>query len=243
MSQQESFTLEVGNSHVQGMLTPPTDQEAQRFATVLICRGLHTFDDETAALLNDIAAALHAAGIATVDYEARSAKMILEDFHAYTADDNLLDAITVFGWLQARAEVDSSAVGVLGYDVGGITAACLSGRADHINRLALLAPGGPAKNGHRATPADIPEGYLESIAQMNPLEALLRYDRPTMVMHGAADRDIDPDTSVQYQRALESAGRHVAHLQVALADHTFSWSESRLACVDQLERFFAGMKH
>ena len=32
-------------------------------------------------------------------------------------------------------------------------------------------------------------------------------------------------------------------LQVALADHTFSWSESRLACVDQLERFFAGMKH
>ena len=241
MSQQESFTVEVGGGHIEGTLALPEGADARRFPTVLICRGLHTFDDETAELLHEAAEAFRESGLATVDYEARSAKMILDDFHAYTASDNLDDAIAVLDWMLGRSSVDAGAIGLLGYNIGGITAACLAGRTDRITRLALLSPGGAERSDDDAAPA-VPEGYLDSLTDLKPLESLMRQECPTMVMHGAADRDIDPDASFEYRRAFETAGRPIDHLQVALADHTFSWSEARLACIEQLCRFFAEMK-
>lgn len=242
MTRKETFHLDVGDGAVEGVLRMPESASHRRFPTVLICRGLHTFEDDTAELLTDAAETFRDSGLATADFEARSVRMILDDFHAYTASDNLEDTLAVFDWLTRHDAVDRNAIGVLGYNLGGITAACLAGRTDRIRCLALLSPGGADRAEDSEGRVDLPEGYLESVQKLTPMEGLLQHERPTLIVHGAADRDVDPVASFAYRTSLERAGRPVEHLQVALADHTFSWSEARLACVEQLDRFFSGMK-
>lgn len=247
MTQLDPFELEVDGGIVSGTLATPDAPGASVHPAVLICRGLHTFDNETAALFRDLGATLVDAGVAVVEFEPRSAKMILEDFHAYTAPQNIDDAAAVLDWLRVCDRVDPLAIGVLGYDLGAVTAACLGRRSEQIAAIALLAPAGPgaASTADDAEPLygpdEMPAGYAASLQTLDPFQDAAFHDRPTLIVSAAADREMPAETALAYRSALELANRPVEHVQVALADHLFSTEDARAACLDRIERFFVGI--
>ncbi|MHC4948354.1 MAG: alpha/beta hydrolase family protein [Planctomycetota bacterium] len=240
---RETFEVEVDGGAVRATYAPPADG-GKRHGAVLVCRGLGPFDDDaTADLLDAIGVALRDAGVATAEFESRSATMIMEDFDAYTAQDSVDEAVAMFRWLADRDDVDAASIGVLGFGLGGVTAAGLARRVEPLDRLALLAAaGGPApapdSNGE---PDSVPEAFRASLEQMHPAEDVTFYPRPVLLIHGAADRAAPPAASHAYCRALEAADRPVEHLLVARADHHFEAADARDACIGRLARFFADM--
>ncbi|MFB3138303.1 MAG: alpha/beta hydrolase family protein, partial [Phycisphaerales bacterium] len=153
-------------------------------------------------------------------------------------------ASAVFRWMALRDELNLNRIGVLGYSLGGLIAACLSRRTDQIARLCLLAPMtvDQVTEKQAGETTHEPAGQLlGDLASLTPIEDLVVHDRPTLIMHGAADRIVGPEASLAYRRAVELARHKVEHLLVAQADHLFSGAAARSACLDQLTRFFAPM--
>ena len=62
-----------------------------------------------------------------------------------------------------------------------------------------------------------------------------------MLVHGAADRFIDPLWSQDYAQAFEEAGQPIEQALIARADHVFNGREPRSALLDCVTRFFATM--
>ncbi len=170
---------------------------------------------------------------------------------ARLAVESVDDAAAIFHGLSVRDELDLNRIGVLGHSVGGITASCLARRTDQIHRICLLSPitahevasrhNGDA-NGEAATQLGsnpVPPGYFDGIDALRPTDDLTATDRPTLIMHGAADRIAQPELSLAYSDAIAAAGHQVEHVLVGSGDHVFANNAARTACMEKVTRFFA----
>jgi dienelactone hydrolase len=253
MSATESFKLEVGSGEVAGTLQLPRAASAKSPAgSVIICQGIAPAGDEAAALLDELAAAVVASELAAVRFEHRCADLILEDFDAHTAGHDLDDSLAVYRWLAEREDIDVARIGVLGYSYGAIAATAIARRLEAINRLCLIAPATArhvraASNGTNEQVTDdhthrLPAAYGPSLAETDSGAEAAFHNRPTLIVHGAADRFIGPEAAFEYQRALEFADRPVEHVLIARADHDFAQPGVRQACLQRVARFFAAME-
>jgi hypothetical protein len=59
------------------------------------------------------------------------------------------------------------------------------------------------------------------------------------VLHGAADRVVALDVSLEYVEVFMDAKRPVEHMLVARGDHTFGGAIARSACVERVCEFFS----
>jgi pimeloyl-ACP methyl ester carboxylesterase len=167
------------------------------------------------------------------------------------AVESVDDAAAIFHGLALRKELDLHRIGVLGQGLGGIVVSCLARRTDQIARLCLLAPvttgevlsrlGTESEEelAQRLGAPVIPPGFFDGLDSLTPAVDLVTHDRPTLIVHGAADRIVPPESSLAYRDAIASAGRQVEHVLVAMGDHVFSNVSARAACLKQLTSFFA----
>lgn len=254
MGRRQPFAVEIAGSAVSGALHwPPEHPEDDQAAVVLLCHGLPTADERTDALFARITGSLTEAGLAVAEYSARRANLPDGPNHQRLAVEMIDDASAVFRWLVLRDELDLTRVGVLGFSLGAIVAAGLAQRTDQIARLCLLAPvtaegvlSGADRTGEdeyiRSLGADdAVEGFLTDLDTLDSAQSAAAHDRPTLILHGAADRSAPPELSFAYAGAIELAGRDVQHTLVAHADHFFAADPSRTACVAQMSAFFAAM--
>ena len=172
---------------------------------------------------------------------------------ARLAVESVDDAAAIFHGLSVRDELDLNRIGVLGHSVGGITASCLARRTDQIHRICLLAPitahevaarlnGDGNGNDEAATQlgnSPVPPGYFAGLDALRPTEDLTATDRPTLILHGAADRIAQPELSLAYRDAVAAAGHQVEHVLVGRGDHVFASPAARTACMEKVTRFFA----
>ncbi len=241
MSTHEEFAVALNGASVGATLQRPEPSDRdQPLAAVLLCHGLGALTAQTAELFDQITDALVEAGlaVATIGKNATDSCPLPGGVGSVDA------ASAVFRWMALRDELDLNRIGVLGYSLGGIIAACLSRRTDQIARLCLLAPMtvDQVTEKQAGETTHEPAGQLlGDLASLTPIEDLVVHDRPTLIMHGAADRIVGPEASLAYRRAVELARHKVEHLLVAQADHLFSGAAARSACLDQLTRFFAPM--
>ena len=244
MSAQEPFALDLNGTAVRGTLhLPPRDpDDPSTPGVVLLCLGPPSRSDEIPALVDDLRTALLEADVAVAEVDADGSERL-----ASTVDR----AAAALHALSVRADLDVHRIGVLGYSLGTITAACLAGRSDQIARLALLAPVSTelladrlADDDAAAVAADLGAAevdgdFFAGLEQLEPARDLTRYDRPTLIMHGAADRALPVAASEHYRDALRASGRQAEHLLVGLGNHALGDGAVRRASAVAVARFFA----
>jgi pimeloyl-ACP methyl ester carboxylesterase len=189
-----------------------------------------------------IAARLAVADIARASAGAPGARLGVESVD---------DAAAVFHGLALREDLDLEHLSVFGYAMGAIVAACLAKRTDQIDRICLLAPVTAAEVAARMaveSAADItvrmggttvPPGFFDGIDVLSPARDIAAYDRPTLIMYGAADRTATAASAAEYRDAILAAGHAVQYLLVALGDHALTNETARAACLGQIAQFFA----
>ena len=248
MARHEQFTVELDGAPVRGELHMPEPTEgAPPPGTVMFCAGLPAVGPEMGELYAQLTKTLVEAGLAVATMTEGS----MTTPQARLAVELVDDAAAIFHGLSVRDELDPDRIGILGHSLGGITAACLAKRTDRIHRICLLAPitiheVSSRLNGEtddqlaaRLGGDRVPPGFFDGLDSLRPTENLAAYDRPTLIMHGAADRIAQPDLSMAYRDAVATAGHQVEHVLVGLGDHVFANSAARGACLDKVMRFFA----
>jgi len=248
MPRREEFTVELDSTPVRGRLDLPDEQNCQGpLASVMLCTGLPAVGARTGELYDQLIDALVAAGLAVATITDGS----ISSPDAKLAVESVDDAAAVFHGLSVRDELDLNRISILAHSVGGITASCLARRTDQIHRICLLAPitaheVASRLNGDtddalatRLGGDGVPSGYFDGIEALRPTEDLAVTDRPTLIMHGAADRVAQPELSLAYRDAVASAGHQVEHVLVGRGDHLFADSAARSACMEKVTQFFA----
>ncbi|MHC4803714.1 MAG: alpha/beta hydrolase family protein [Planctomycetota bacterium] len=248
MARQQDFAVELEGTSVHGRLDLPEPHQEQRpFPTVLLCHGLPSLSPGARRLHGQLTDALVEAGLVVASIAEGSAGSPGTRLAVESVDD----AAAVFHGLAVREELDLDHIGVLGHSLGAIVAACLAKRTDQIDRLCLLAPvtadhvagrlavESAADLTARLGGGSVPPGFFDGLEALTPEEDVAAYDRPTLILHGAADSAVPPASSARYRDAILAAGHRVAHMRVAMGDRDLSNETARAACLDQIVRFFA----
>jgi pimeloyl-ACP methyl ester carboxylesterase len=247
MAGPDAITVEMGGYPASCRLDlPRVSAEERPFPVVLLCPGLPGPDAQAAAFLSALTQALVNAGLAVATPASGAAGAP----GTRLASESIDDAAAVFHGLAVREELDLQRIGVLGHSAGAIVAACLARRTDQIRRLCLLSPvttgeiaarladEGEAALAARLGATAVPDGFFQGIESLTPVEDAAAHDRPTLVLHGAADRTVAPEASREYARAIAAAGHACDLVLVALGDHFYTADAPRSACLDALGRFF-----
>jgi pimeloyl-ACP methyl ester carboxylesterase len=248
MPEPQEFEIVVGEGRVRGTLQrPETAGEGGPAPVVLICADPPGSLGGPATLMDEMAAALAAGGPAVAHFRGREVGE-----PAPTAADLVDDASTVFRHLLLDDDLDGGRIGLLGWRLGAIFAACLAGRTDQINRICLWSPitsgdllSRIAKGDAGAGLLDIDaagEPFIDSLAKLMPAEDLAAHDRPTLLLHGAADRVIPPSCAAPFLEAADRAARRFEHELIARADHELTEPDIRAACLARVRRFFVKME-
>ena len=220
---------------------------------VLLCETQALLGHDESDTISEIATSLVVQGIAAATYEPSIADLTLAGADPSWAQHRVDEATAALQWVLEQETLDRHRVGVLGYGIGALIAAALAGRTDQISRLCLL--GVPAiesaarllnSNGEASDDADPPASFLtESLEELDPVAGALAFDRPTLIMHGAADANAPVDDGQPYLESSTTAGgsnEHVQQLIIPRADHAFADAGSRLAVLSHVHRFFADMR-
>jgi alpha-beta hydrolase superfamily lysophospholipase len=180
-------------------------------------------------------------GIAVLRFDERGVGASGGAFGSATSRDFADDVRAVVAWLRARPDVDPSRVALLGHSEGGIVAPLVAAEDSAVAALVLLAA--PAVPGRRlldyqarlALPRGLPaarrdsaeaalaravdsavaqSAWLRWFAAYDPLPAARRVRAPTLVLHGATDRQVPAEQADTLLAALRAGGSRAAERRV-----------------------------
>ncbi len=248
MFTSDSFEISVDRSEVKGHLHRPkggSKKKGQR--SVLLCSGFPFDRDDLVELSNQMTTILVDAGVVTATYAPRLADLSDESLCHHRAKHLVEDALAVFEHVAEQPDLDRSRIAVLGYSSAAVVAACLAGRTDQIAGLCLVNPMTvadivnrlPGPETQRAEQEEPPEraAFVTSVQKLAPLQDVVVYDRPSLVVHGASDRAVAPENSLSYFARLADASQDAEHAFIARGDHAFTTVEGRVACMEMLRAF------
>lgn len=238
---QHSFDIHHREMTIRGTCYLP--DVARRVPTVLL---LHSFTGnriESGFMFVQIARALCQEGIAAVTFDFRHSGESDGTFEDMLVSGQIEDALRMTEWLGGRPFADRSRLGLLGFSLGGLVAACLSARTTIYRALMLVAPttvdnlcrvAGEAKPDRpaRAGPHHLHPRLFEDLRQLDPIGDCTRNPRPTLVVHGSEDTAVPPDVCGEFIIAMQTAGIDLVANHIPDADHTFSRKGHRTALID-----------
>jgi hypothetical protein len=228
-----------------GTLTMPVHAAGARLPAVVLITGSGTQDrDEASPMLNpsyrpfrEIADTLSRRGIAVLRLDDRGAGGSDAGSATATSADFADDARAALAWLRARADVDSTRLGLVGHSEGGMIAPMIAATDPALHALVLIA--GPAKTGRviasyqRRYAIDhdpsIPPAKRDSIfasaertseaiyatpgwihfwVGYDPLPTARRVSAPTLILQGETDTQVTPDQADLLASAMRAGGNH-----------------------------------
>ncbi len=246
MTTPQEFSVELDGSPVVGRLHVPERIGGDRLLpAVLLCTAWPRFDPEVEDLYGSIIDALVNGGLSVAVLVEGSAG----SRGSRLAVESIDDAAAILHGLATREELDLDRIGIVGHSLGAVVAACLARRSDRIARVCLVSPptaesvaargDGVNELTARLGRMDLPPGFFEGLDSLSPAEDLAAFDRPTLILHGAADRIVPPDESLVYRDAVRAAGHDLDYTLVARGDHFYTEPAARAACMEALTHFFA----
>jgi pimeloyl-ACP methyl ester carboxylesterase len=185
-------------------------------------------------------------GYACLRFDFRGSGESEGNFAEITVDGEISDALAAVGFLGDFRGIDQERIGLAGIDLGGSVAACAA-QASGAGSLALWAPwaftdylvergGRVVKDPYAWLPPRFKEaiqkkgrvdigGYMrgkpffESLAKIDPLREIAKFQGPVLIMHGGEDQVISPMNSEQIYDCVKGTRRLIL---IDDADHTFS---------------------
>ncbi|MFW5867933.1 MAG: alpha/beta hydrolase [Armatimonadota bacterium] len=205
---------------------------------VLMCHGFTGHRGEAHFLFVKAARSFCHAGLSVLRFDFRGSGESDGRFRDMTIGTEIEDALEALRVMRAEPGVDADRIALVGLSLGGLVAACTAARDGHVRALALWSAVADmeeliADRWQMPTEPDAEEpeyfehgafeigaGFLHDAVRVKPLEEIVRYAGPVLVVHGDADDVVPLDHARRYMHAVGSddARLHV----VERGDHTFS---------------------
>jgi dienelactone hydrolase len=198
-----------------------------------------------------VARHLASRGIAAVTFDFLHSGESDGSFEQMLASGELADAQRMAEWVAGQPFVDRTRVGLLGFSLGGLLAACLNARVNMFRSLALIAPTTPQNLvGNVLKRADatgkitigahtLNPQFTDDVLKFDPLADVIKHPRPTLLVQGTGDTAVAPAVSQRYADAMNKAGVPVTHQLVADADHNFGNPLWQKQLIGHVGDFFA----
>ena len=198
---------------------------------MLLLHGFTGQRTESGFLFVRLARAMNRRGMAAVTFDFLHSGESDGSFEKMLPGGELADALRMTEWLVSQPFVDRTRLGLLGFSLGGLVAACLCGRTaayralvllapttvDNLCRLAETAASEPTTYGAHALHPD----FFNDLRGLDPLGDVVRHPRPTLLVQGSADTAVTPTVSAEYVKAMQTARIDVDAHQIPDADHAF----------------------
>lgn len=245
---QETFATEHNRLTLRGSVYRPAGDG--RHPCVVFLHGFTGTRVEAGFLFVRLARTLAQQGIAVVTFDFMHSGESDGSFEQMLVTGQLADAIHVFKWAQGRPFIDRSRVGVLGFSLGGLVAACLMRREPQCKTAVLLAPT-TVNNLCRHATKSSPHGekgqvvlgpnvlharFFEDLRTLDPVGDLTASPRPTLIVQGTGDQAVPPAVSQEYADALHTRGTPATYHTIDGADHIFAsptWHKQLFTAVSQ----------
>jgi uncharacterized protein len=144
----EAVTIPSNGFNLAGTLSRPATSDAPRLPAVVLVSGSGAADRDGfvsgVPILGQIAGALADGGFIVLRYDKRGAGQSGGRAEAATLNDYAEDARAAVKFLEARKDVDSKRLAIVGHSEGGIVALIAASKDKRIDAAALLATPGMA---------------------------------------------------------------------------------------------------
>jgi dipeptidyl aminopeptidase/acylaminoacyl peptidase len=244
---QEQHDIEIGTETLRATVYIPTDDGPSPRPAVLIVTDLAYESDEqhAEAFRSALVDALTGAGMFVITYSSRANAMILDDFQQVSTNDQIDEASAVFRWLRLQELTNPQALDVIGIGLGATLVAGLLERTNDVHRVVLIAPvtGHTVRtlwmtNGSEPSRASLlPEKIVSTIESIDSIAVLKSSNRPTLLIHGAADSIAPVKTSLTIERSLRENDKPVRLWLVPFADHYFTEPDDRTTSARAVANF------
>jgi uncharacterized protein len=220
---------------LRGMIHQPGESFSGRPAGVVLFHGFTGDRMESHWLFVKCSRALERAGIASLRFDFFGSGESEGEFRHATLDGEIADAQDAVDFFRREGGIDGERLGLLGLSLGGAIAALV---AERVRARALVLWAAVARLPHLRSLADsvsqpLPESsareyggheisssFLNNIDSWDPLGAVARFTKPTLIVHPERDEHLDLSHPEDYFRA--SAATSKEKIIVAGADHTFT---------------------
>lgn len=217
---------------------------------VMLLHGFTGQRMEGGFLFVQLGRALAAKGIAAVTFDFRHSGESDGSFGEMLPSGELADALLMTRWLKDQPFCDPARMGLLGFSLGGLVAACTVGEVADYRALLLLAPTTVANVERFAKdferegrfvkgPYVLDERFFEDVATLDPLGACVKHPRPTLIVEGAADDVVPFFVSREYAKAMRARDVPVETQKIEAAGHVFDTPETRGALIETATGFFS----
>jgi dipeptidyl aminopeptidase/acylaminoacyl peptidase len=220
----------------------------RRVPAVLFLHGFTGSRTEAGFLWPRLARVLAARGIAAVTFDFLNSGESDGSFDRALVTQEVADAVRMAEWTRGQPFADRSRLGVLGFSLGGLVAACADAHADGFAAMALIAPttvlnlcrhetpsGTTGKNPGPITvgPHTLHPRFFDDLRTLDPIRDVVRHPRrPTLLVQGTADNAVAPAVSDEYAQAMRRTGTPLNVEMIDGADHTFSKPAPRSRMID-----------
>jgi fermentation-respiration switch protein FrsA (DUF1100 family) len=216
--------IDAAVSHGWRLVPPRRDETMSPWPLTILCGGVTANGADQALLVDELAAALTARGLAA----------------AIAADAGLESLRSSLSALHRQRDFASKPMGVIGIGFGAPSACRLAADLPKVARLCLISPPDPDLIANGRFGELLSSEDREAITALQPLQGIQSlHDRtPLLMLHGAADHVVEPEQSLAYVQAASASSRqNVDHLLVAMGDHNFSHPAARLAMIERVVEF------
>ena len=248
----KTFEIESVNhpgQMIRGSIHLPRGQG--RFPTLLMLHGFTGQRSDSGFMFTQLARSLNEQGIACVNFDFRGSGESDGSFDQMLVTGELDDALRVTQWLSGQLFVNRSRMGLLGFSLGGMLAACTVARVNLYKTLVLLAPT-TERNLARIAKTRVNEQgrlvvgayemhprFLDDLMTLNCVADVVKNPRPTLLIQGDADQAVPPPISQQFVDAMHQQGQQVDHLLMPGAEHTFNTPEHRRELLAHIHAFLS----
>ena len=232
----ERLTLDGGKGRLAAILQKPVLEQGQRCPMVVFCHGFG--GSKEGPLFELIADSLQAHGIASVRFDFNGHGESEGEFVDMTVPNEIEDALKVIEYVRDLRYVSS--VSLVGHSQGGVVASMAAGKLEDgdIAAVALMAPAAVLRDdairgstmGAQYNPLDPPEyvelwggkrlggNYIKTAFWLPIYETAAKYQGPSLIVHGTADRVVPYTYGERYKTVWPSAEVVILDGQ----DHGFS---------------------
>ena len=230
---QQAFELDHHGKTIRGMSYRPFREG--RVPTVIFLHGFTGQRIENGFMFVRLSRALATAGIAAITFDFLNSGESDGSYDQMLVTEQLADVLRVTEWVQRLAYVDRARMGLLGFSLGGMLAACATARTPIFKSLALLAPTteqNMTRHAKREGSSDacsiifgphcLHPKFFEDVTKLSSLTDVVKNPRPTLIVQGSEDTAVPPAVSQHFVDAMKKAQVPCEVKMIAGADHPFA---------------------